>query len=289
MELNTINQCVGALEKELRLRRYCASSIKTYTSCIRVFLRHFRKHPELITLGEMKEFLITIKTVAYHKQMNAAIHRFYEAVVGRPIMLRDLPYPRNERRVPEILTIPEVTILLSHIHNLKHRAIIQLIYSCALRIGEVVRIKIHHLNRSGVLRIEQAKGKKDGMVPVPEQTMNLLREYFHRYHPKEYLFNGQTSLQYDIRSIQQIFHRAVRAAGIRKKVSVHTLRHSRATHLLDLGVDLFLIQKLLRHSSIRTTAGYYLHTSVNTLQVIMAEADKKIVEMPMPAMRLRSA
>ncbi len=183
-----------------------------------------------------------------------SIKFYYEKVLGKPIEKYYMPRPRKKRKLPEVLSEEEVIKILKQINNLKHKCIIHLIYSAGLRLTEAVHLKIADIqsDRKQIF-IRSAKGNKDRYVILSEFILNLLRKYYKEYHPKEWLFEGQHGEQHSKRNIQRILKSAVQQAGIRKKATIHTLRHSFATHLLEHGTDLRYIQELLGHKSSRTT------------------------------------
>jgi len=161
--------------------------------------------------------------------------------------------------LPNILTVDEIRKIINSITILKHRSIISTIYSCGLRISEAVNLKINDIDSSAMtVKIVNAKGRNDRIVMLSEKLLSLLREYFKEYKPKIYLFEGQKGEQYSTRSIQQLFNNAVKKVGIKKKVTVHSLRHSFALHLLDNGTDIRFIQELLGHKHLSTTQIYTL-------------------------------
>ncbi len=172
---------------------------------------------------------------------------------------------RRERKLPDVLDINEVKEILSNIKNLKHKTIISLIYSCGLRISEAVNLKVTDIDSERMMiKIVQAKGKRDRYIPLSEKMLYLLREYYKIYKPDKYLFEGQTKDFYSARSIQAILKSAIAKTNISKKITVHSLRHSFATHLLEQGTDISLIQKLLGHKDIKTTL---LYTQISSSQL----------------------
>jgi site-specific recombinase XerD len=184
-----------------------------------------------------------------------------------------LQRPDKEQALPTVLSTAEITNILKAAENLKHKAILTVIYSAGLRIGEVVKLKIKDIDSERKqIRIEQGKGKKDRYTLLSAKTLELLRAYFTAYRPKEYLFEGQDGGQYSTRSIQAFFQEICRKAGIKKKVSVHTLRHSFATHLLENGTDLRYIQALLGHESTKTTE-IYTHVTTKGFDQIKSPLD----------------
>lgn len=277
--MSRFNELINQLKLELRIRKYAASTIDTYSSCLAVFLRAMNGKQKPLPLNEIKMFLAGIANQNYHKQFTATIHHFYSLVLHQPLSLQDIPYPRKTEYLPEIFSVEEIHRLVNSYSNLKHRCIIQLMYSCALRIGEVTNILLPHINKDRlILRVAGAKGFKDREVPIPAATMQLIISYYksEKDKPRKYLFEGWGHQQYSIRSIQQLFHQGCRRIGIRRKVKPHSLRHSRATHLHEAKVDIKDIKDLLGHSHIKTTADYYLKLSKKTLCNRIAEADNII-------------
>lgn len=262
---------------ELECRKYAMSTIETYSSCLTVFLKAMNGKPKPLPLDCIKEFLVTIKNQNYHKQFTATIHHFYKLVLNQPLTLEDIPYPRPTNYLPEIFSVKEIDQLILSYNNLKHRSIIQLFYSCGLRIGELVNIELSHINSGRkILRVAGAKGFKDRDVPIPEATLELLKTYYmaEKKKPKKWLFEGQYNEQYSVRSVQQVFWQGVNRIGIKRKVKPHSLRHSRATHLHEAGASLKDIADFLGHSQLKTTADYYLRLSTLTLSNRIIQADK---------------
>ena len=182
--------------------------------------------------------------------------------------------PRKENYLPEVLSEEEITSILKAISNLKHKAIIMVIYSGGLRISELINLKVKDIDSDRMqIRISQAKGKKDRYTLLSNKTLLILRKYFTEYKPKEWLFEGVSGGQYADSSIYSIFKKAIASANIKKKVSIHSLRHSFATHLLENGTDLRYIQNLLGHSSSKTTE-IYTHITVKGFDLIKNPLDK---------------
>jgi len=244
--------------RELTIRNYTISTINTYESCLKTIISKIGTHP---TLDQVKDFLLTIKNYSYHKQIVGCIHRYFEFVLKQPLNLSDIPYPRKEYVLPEILSISEIQAIFDKCKNLKHRAIISMLYGCGLRMGEVLNMKIADIDsKRMVINIRQSKGLKDRQVGLSQQLLNLLRDYFKEFKPKEFLFNGQFSNQYTASSINQLLKYYAEKAGIKKRIHAHKLRHCYATHLLEAGTDMTLIQKMLGHKKIETTQ-IYAHIS----------------------------
>jgi integrase/recombinase XerD len=175
--------------------------------------------------------------------------------------------------LPSVLSKSEVHAIINSINNLKHKAIISTIYSCGLRISEALNLTIRDIDSNRmILYVRQSKGRKDRIIPLPQQLLELLRKYWLVYRPKYYLFEGSPSGPYSQSSIGNILDKAVNSNKINKKVTVHTLRHSYATHLMDAGVNLRFIQTILGHSSIKTTE-IYTHVSNLNLQNVYSPFD----------------
>lgn len=208
----------------------------------------------------------------YDQAINA-IKFYYEQVLGRPVKTYYVQRPKKEKRLPEVLSEEEVASILNSIDNLKHKAILSLIYSAGLRLGELINLKINDIDSGRmVIIIRQGKGKKDRISLLSEKVLHLLREYLKVYQPREYLFEGQFFGQYSSTSVQKVFRMAKVKACIRKPATVHTLRHSFATHLLERGTDLRYIQALLGHKNPKTTE-IYTHITKKGMEKIKSPFD----------------
>ncbi len=168
-----------------------------------------------------------------------------------PFKIGSIPRPKQEKQLPVVLDKAKVLKIFDVVENLKHKTILTLIYSAGLRVGEAVRLRIEDIDsKRKLIYLKGAKGLKDRYTLLSDIVLEKLREYYKEYKPKEYLFEGATGRKHLAeQSVQSVFERAVRASGIRKQVSVHSLRHSFATHLLESGVDLRYIQELLGPAS----------------------------------------
>jgi integrase/recombinase XerD len=182
--------------------------------------------------------------------------------------------PKREKRLPNVLSKEEVKAILEAHNNLKHKVMLSLIYSCGLRCGELLALEpIHIDSKRNIILIKNSKGKKDRIVPLSQKILEMLRTYYKLYKPKRYLFEGQTSgMPYDKRSLQLVLKQALNKTKIIKPVTLHWLRHSYATHLLENGTDLRYIQEILGHSSSKTTE-IYTHVSTNSIQRIKSPFD----------------
>ncbi|MDP9230096.1 MAG: tyrosine-type recombinase/integrase [Bacteroidota bacterium] len=186
----------------------------------------------------------------------------------------DLPRAQKPQQLPSVFAEEEVKQLILATENLKHRSMLCLAYAGGLRVSEIVNVKLTDVDsKRMVITLRQAKGKKDRQVMLSEKLLLLLREYFKEFKPKHWLFEGQSGDQYSTRSVQEVIQQAKKKAGIKKKGSIHALRHSFATHLLEGGTDIVSIKELLGHTSLRTTM-IYTHVSKKHLSKIQSPLDK---------------
>ncbi|ERI92174.1 site-specific recombinase, phage integrase family [Clostridiales bacterium oral taxon 876 str. F0540] len=208
-------------------------------------------------------------------QSISSIKFLFTVVLKRNINEVQLYRPKKDKKLPEVLSYQEVSKILEKTINLKHRAILFLVYSAGLRVGEVVNLKISDIDSDRMLiHVKQGKGKKDRYTVLSQIALDELRIYAKKYRPEDWLFEGGDGKGHlTERSVQKIFDKACIAAGIKKDVSVHTLRHSFATHLLEGGTDLRYIQELLGHSSSKTTE-IYTHVTEKSITQIQSPLDR---------------
>jgi site-specific recombinase XerD len=269
------------VQREMRLRNYSQKTIKSYTSCIRSLVQHFKpRHPRELTNEDLRSYLILLIGKEQYasstiNQVINALRFLYVDLYGGQMQLGDLPRPRKERKLPEVLNEEEVLRIFNAVGNVKHKAILMLTYSAGLRVGEVVRLRISDIDEQRLLiHLHKAKGNKDRYTVLSTAFLGTLEEYLREYRPREFLFEGQDGRRHlSERSVQSIFARAAKDAGILKHVTVHTLRHSFATHLLEGGTDLRYIQELLGHSSSKTTE-IYTHVSKKSIAKIASPLDR---------------
>jgi site-specific recombinase XerD len=231
-----------------------------------------------ITKEQIRKYLLyLVKEKRYSSSaQNQAINSikfYYEKVLGKPVEKYYVPRPRKEKKLPQVLSEEEVTRILKQIKNLKHKSIIYLIYSAGLRLTEVVHLRIEdiHSDRKQIF-IRSAKGNKDRYGILSDTVIDLLRKYYKKYKPQYWLFEGRPGEQFSRRKIQRILKNAVDKAGVKKTATVHTLRHSFATHLLEHGTDLRYIQELLGHKSSKTTE-IYTHVTKAAKKKIVSPLD----------------
>ncbi|QWG05568.1 site-specific integrase [Flammeovirga yaeyamensis] len=214
------------------------------------------------------------KSDSYQNQALNAVKFYLEKVLERDYCYYNVQRPRKKDKLPVVLSIEEIKSIFSNINNLKHKAILMTIYSAGLRIGELIDLEIKDIDSKRMLiRVVEGKGNKDRNTLLSEKNLQILRTYFKEYKPKKYLFEGEKEgNKYSRTSIAKILKRAVLKSKIQKRVTVHTLRHTFATHLLENGVDLRYIQSLLGHNSAMTTQ-IYTHVSTKIVREIKSPLD----------------
>ena len=260
------------------LQRYSPSTVKTYKHFFTLLLAFFpARKPESLTKEEITRFLLEStqsrkwSASAQNQAVNAAKY-YFEKVLGQDRTFYDLR-PRKSKRLPGVFNEKEVTQLFQVIKNLKHRTILMLIYSAGLRIGESTNLRKEDLDfERKTVFIRDGKGKKDRYSILSDKVIILLKVYLNAYRPSYWLFEGPDEGPYSNSSIRKIFRRAVARAGINPYSTVHTLRHSFATHLLERGMDLRYIQVLLGHSSAETTQ-IYTHITQNARNKLVSPLD----------------
>ena len=264
---------------QLKLKAYSTNTIRMYLSEFGHLLLLLKSYPvDNLTHQRLKDyFLYCVKVLNMsERKMNGkinAIKFYFEKVKLQPQMFFDIPRPKKPITLPKMLSKAEVKRLFKVVNNTKHLLILKLCYGMGLRVSEIVKLKINHIDsqRMQVL-IKGAKGKKDRYVNLPKSVLESLRNYYKEYRPKEWLFEGQYGGAYSSRSVQAIFKRAMHKAKINKNIGIHGLRHSYATHLLEGGADLRFIQQLLGHYSIKTTQ-VYTHVSNSKLSNVKSPLD----------------
>ena len=266
-------------EKPLAIKGYSPNTISAYLNALNLVQRAGRftdwSTLEDQYLQDLCFALFNQKKMSYNyqKQVIGAVQLFFSLLYNRKVPLSILSVTRKSFKLPVVLSKSEIKGLLAATYNLKHKAVLSTIYALGLRVGELVNLEISHLDgERNVVTIYNAKGKKDRQVMFPESLKQILRAYSKQYKPDKYLFNGQGNLQYSSSSALKVMKRSAKKAGITKRVTLHTLRHSFATHLLEHGTDIRIIQKLLVHNSIKTTM-IYTHVASGQLVKIKSPID----------------
>lgn len=271
---------IEKLKNRMRSRRYSVSTIGTYSDALKTFLKFYSyKSISEITNDDIIEFnnkyiLANKLSASFQNQVVNAIKLFFRTVENRLIETENIQRPKKAFRLPTILSLDEVESMLNSLENLKHKTMLAIIYSGGLRRSELLNMQIKDVDSQRMLiTVKEAKGKKDRIVPLSETTLELLRKYYSEYKPKVYLFEGQKGGKYTETSLEEVFHKAKKLAKINKSVSLHTLRHSYATHLLEGGTNLRYIQELLGHKNPKTTQ-IYTHVSIEGLGKVVSPIEK---------------
>ncbi len=263
----------------LQLKGYSPNTIKTYSHELAQLLYVLKEKP----LKECDEDLLRryilycinelkLSENSLHSRTNAIKFYFVEVLKKKSFEI-EMIRPKKHSILPKVIHSVDVRKLFEVTENLKHNTMLKLSYGMGLRVSEIINLKVTDIDsKSMQVFIARAKGKKDRYANLPKVILEQLRKYYIDYQPKEYLFEGQYGGQYSSRSVQQVFQNAMAKAGINKKVGIHSLRHSFATHLLEKGTDVRLIQDLLGHKDIKTTL-LYTHVSDKSLQKIKSPLD----------------
>jgi site-specific recombinase XerD len=271
---------IRGFEDWMRNKRYSESTIKTYTESFGTFMRFLDNKP-LESVGNEdlekfnKEYIIERKySAAFQNQVVNAVKLFFINRQNRKLDPSLIYRPKSAKLLPNVLSKEEVKKILDAHNNIKHRAMLSLIYACGLRRSELLNLKINDVDsKRKLLIVRQAKGKKDRVVPLSDKIIELLRIYYKQHVPKYYLFEGNVCGEmYSEKSLESVLKQALTKSGISKPVTLHWLRHSYATHLLESGTDLRFIQEILGHKSSKTTE-IYTHVSTKSLQNIKSPFD----------------
>jgi integrase/recombinase XerD len=264
----------------LRSKRYSSNTLQTYVDALRTFIR-FLQPSDLGAVNEQDiirfnndYILANDYSSSFQNQVVNAIKLFFRRIYHKQLDLDLVHRPRREKVLPNVLSKREVKQILESTRNLKHRAMLCLIYACGLRRSELLNLRPIDVDaKRNLLIIRQGKGNKDRVVPIGEKIILLLRDYYIAYRPKKWLFEGQHGgEQYSATSMQKVLKQSLLYAGVKKPVTLHWLRHSYATHLLENGTDLRFIQELLGHKSSKTTE-IYTHVSTHSIQKIKSPFD----------------
>ena len=245
--------------------RYSENTIKIYSHYLIEFLNITDKYSQHLVSNDFEYYIKNYKftSTSHQNQIISSIKFFYDKILKRKYIKINFSRPRKEKTLPKVIDNDFIISQLSKIENIKHKAILSLTYSVGLRVSEVINLKIEDIDsKRMIININNAKGRKDRIVPLSENILKLLREYFLKVKPKEYLFNGQKSLKYSSVSCNKIVKKY-----LGNEYHIHQLRHSCATHLIEKNIDCRIIQKLLGHSNIKTTEGY-CHVSTKLLNNI---------------------
>ena len=269
-----------AFKNMLLLKGYSPNTIRNYCNEFHLLLRLLGKRcVNDLNKDQVMSYLLWLlekkgcSETKVHTAVNA-LKFYFEKIAGREKEFYDLPRPKKPFKLPAVLAEEEVMAIIKQISNIKHRAMIMAGYSAGLRVSEIIGLKPGNIDsKRMMIHIQAAKGKKDRMVPLAKRLLETLRQYYLQYKPEVFLFEGRPGQPYSVRSVQEILKVAKEKAKVSKKGSVHMLRHSYATHLMEAGTDIRIIQELLGHNSIRTTM-LYTHVSRKDISRIESPLDK---------------
>lgn len=268
-----ISEHIDTFIQEATRRNYSINTITNYVSCLKLFFGQSSKdHPKNINESDIKLFLSKISEPNTQRNYHSAIKKFYDICLGQKNKFKYIPYAKKNSKLPIVLSVDEIQRMFNVCENKKHKVILALLYSCSLRVSELLNLKWKDIDRSRmIINIIQAKGKKDRQVPLNDKLIILLERYWKQYKPVTYVLNGQNdAAQYSERSVNEVVKQLAAKAGIEnKRVYTHLMRHTSATHMVENGTDINLIQKLLGHSNVKTT-NIYTHISHNLISKIQS-------------------
>jgi integrase/recombinase XerD len=273
-------QQIEKFKQWLLSKRYSENTIKTYAEALKSFLTFFNNKPVFeisnddVILYNNNYILKNKLSSSYQNQIVNAIKLYFATIQNKVIEIEKIHRPKTEKILPNVLSKQEVKLILNAHSNIKHKTMLSLIYSCGLRRSELLHLKPTDIDsKRGIVIIRQSKGKKDRIVPLSTKILEMLRRYYLDFKPSVWLFEGQNKGEmYAAKSLQSVLKQALQKARITKPVTLHWLRHSYATHLLENGTDLRYIQELLGHNSSKTTE-IYTHVSVKSIEQIKSPFD----------------
>jgi integrase/recombinase XerD len=266
--------------EDMKLKNLAPRTIEIYTGRVVAFARHFGRSPDALGREEVRSFLLHLvqeKHVSWsvYNQTVAALRFLYEVTLDRQGVMVRVPCPKQPKRLPTVLSLEETARFFAAVLSIKHRAILMTAYAAGLRISEVVALRVDDIDSQRmVLRVRQGKGRKDRNVMLSPRLLALLREYWKVARPAEWLFPGEIpGRPITVGTVHRICVQAAHAAGLGKHVTIHTLRHSFATHLLEAGTDIRTIQMLLGHRNLKTTA-IYAHVAPTAVETTQSPLDR---------------
>ena len=288
------------LIEDLQLRNYAAGTVRTYVDHVSWLARYYRKSPDQLDQEQVRAYLVHLVqerqlSWSHYNVTVCALRFLYRVTLGKDWPIKHIPFAKRPRKLPSVLSGAEVIRLLECVPKLLHRLVLMTIYGTGLRVSEATRLRIEDIDSQRMLiHVRGGKGAKDRLAPLSPVLLAALREYWKTVRSPTWLFPGlDPERPAHLPSIRRACHRAAQAARLNKHVTPHTLRHSFATQLLEDGVDLRTIQKLLGHNQLRTTA-LYTHISIDHLQRTAMPLDRLADEIsrlssPVPAPDLKSA
>jgi site-specific recombinase XerD len=271
---------------DMMLRNLSPATQRSYLHAVTKFSRHFGRSPDRLGLEDVRAFQVYLVSQGISwpslNQTVCALRFFYGVTLNRGEIPERIAYARMPRKLPDILSPDEVVRFLEAVPSLKARAALTTAYAAGLRVSEVVSLKVGDIDSDRMLiQVRHGKGAKDRTVMLSAQLLDILRAYWRLTRPTDWLFPGREEGPINVTVLHSACRSAAKAAGLTKKVSVHTLRHSFATHLLESGVDIRIIQVLLGHNSLSTTARY-THVATTTIARTQSPLDRLSLEVVPP-------
>ncbi len=268
-----ISEHIANFKQEMQRRNYSNNTVEIYSSCLKLFFEQSEKdHPKNINESDIKNFLSRFSVTNTQRGYHSAIKMFYNICLNQKDKFKYIPYARKESKLPIVLSVDEIQRMFDVCENKKHKVILALLYSCGLRVSELINLKWKHIDRSRmIINIIAGKGNKDRQVMLTPQLIPILIDYYKDYKSKEYVLNGwKDELQYSERSVLQVIKQLASKASIEnKRIYTHLMRHCSFTHMAENGTDINLIQKIAGHSNVKTT-NIYLHLSHNHISKIQS-------------------
>jgi site-specific recombinase XerD len=274
---NTITR----FKKDLEIKGFSNRTIDSYLRHVRTYRHHLDRpidpSTSAVQVKDYFHYLLHTKNASrsYVRQSYSALKYYYTVTLGLGWDVSRIPRVRRVHKLPEILNSEEIKRLLAVTKNIKHKAMLMVTYSAGLRVSETSALKLADIDSEQMtIRVDQGKGKKDRYTILGESTLRFLRGYWRMYEPSHWLFEGQDPARHlNVSSLQRAFYASKEKAHIKRPVTVHSLRHSFATHLLEQGTDIHIVQRLLGHSSIKTTT-IYLHLKKESLTKVVNPLDR---------------
>jgi integrase/recombinase XerD len=267
-----IRKYLEQYSRDIQLVYNSEATKNNYISQVNCFLNYFKNEvePKAISTDKIKDWLLEAKTINTRKHRLCAINSFYKITVGMPSKIQKIPYPKSEKKLPIVLSQDEVQKMFDACVNIKHKVILALLYSCGLRVSELLNLQWSNIDRSRmIINIIAGKGKKDRQVMLSPELIPLLEKYWNMYKTKTYILSGQFSEKYSAKSVGEVIKQLAEKAGIKKRVWTHQMRHNCFTHMVENGTDINIIQKLAGHNNVKTTL-MYTHISDNLISKIQS-------------------
>lgn len=264
--------------QQMELKGYSKNTISTYIDCLSSLSKHYKMSPDLLSIDQIREYFhykITVEKLSksWINQTIGALKILYCEVLRRDWDDMAIPRPRREKKLPVVLSKDEISRIINTTKNVKHKALLMVTYSSGLRLGEVCNLRPGDIDSERMMvRVVQAKGAKDRYTILSPVTLAFLRDYWKMYRVKNFLFENSDHEPLAHKTVQSAFKKALQKSGVKKDVGIHSLRHSFATHLMEQGVSLPIIQQLLGHTSLRTTS-IYLHVQQYSVFAVKSPLD----------------